>query len=97
MAVNGIEITDVSIFPSKSKNENSKVVAYARVILNECFVVTGIKVIDGSKGLFIAFPQEYSKAKKKGFDIVYPMEGALRIYFNEIVVGEYEKVLRGQS
>lgn len=97
MAVNNIEISEVNIFPSKSPNKNSKVVAFARVILNECFVITGIKVINGSKGLFIAFPQDYNKSKGKGFDIVYPMDGALRTYFNELVVGKYEDVLREQS
>ncbi|MBL8026812.1 MAG: SpoVG family protein [Fibrobacteres bacterium] len=54
-----IQVTDVKVFPLK--NKDSKVKAMAHVILNNCFRITGLKVVEGINGLFIGWPAEKGK------------------------------------
>ena len=49
MAINGIEITDVIIFPVKNKGESS-LQAFARIIVNDQFIINGIKILEGKNG-----------------------------------------------
>ncbi len=90
MGINGIEVTDVVVYPIKNKKENSKTVAFARIVLNDQFIISGVKIIEGVNGTFIAFPQEYNKKEGKGYDICFPTTAELRSYFSEQVLSQYE-------
>ena len=49
-----MEITEVRVFFKDAKDKKLK--AYAAVTFDDVFVVRNIKVIEGSKGLFVAMP-----------------------------------------
>jgi len=49
-----LEITEVRVSPAGSKEDKLK--AFCSVTFDQCFVVRDIRVIEGSKGLFIAMP-----------------------------------------
>lgn len=49
-----MKITEVRIF--KKENSDKKLRAFATVTFDDCFVVRDIKVIEGTKGLFVAMP-----------------------------------------
>ena len=49
-----MEITEVRIFPKEGKDKKLK--AYAAVTFDNAFVVRNIKIIEGSKGVFVAMP-----------------------------------------
>ncbi len=70
-----IEITEINIHVVKphATGTHSPLLAFARIVLNDCFVVTGIKVIQGKGGRFISFPREYDKATNTGKNICYPI------------------------
>ena len=54
-----MEVTDVRIhLISKKKN---RVKAFASVTFDNCFVVRGIRLIEGDNGLFLAMPSEESR------------------------------------
>ncbi len=55
-----MEVTDIRIF-LKEASADSKLKAYATVTFDHCFVVRNVKVIEGTKGLFIAMPSERAK------------------------------------
>lgn len=54
-----MEITEVRVFLKDSPDKKLK--AYATVTFDNCFVVRNIKVIEGTKGLFIAMPSRKIK------------------------------------
>jgi len=54
-----MEITEVRMFIKDSPDKKLK--AYATVTFDNAFVVRNIKVIEGSKGLFIAMPSRKIK------------------------------------
>lgn len=49
-----MEITEVRIFPRES--EDRKLKAYATITIDNSFVVRNVKIIDGTRGLFVAMP-----------------------------------------
>ncbi|HLE68937.1 MAG TPA: septation protein SpoVG family protein, partial [Vicinamibacteria bacterium] len=54
-----MEITEVRIFPV----DDDKLKAFVSIILDDCFVISDIKIIHGPKGLFVSMP---SKKRKDG-------------------------------
>lgn len=69
-----LEITDVKVNKVEVK---SKLVAFARIVFNDSFCVDGIRVIDGSKGLFIAMPSRKDKNNEYK-DVCYPINSETR-------------------
>ena len=69
---------------------DSKMKGSASVIIDDCFRITGIKIIEGSNGLFLSMP---SRKLKDGTnrDIVYPINSETRKLFNDVILTEYEK------
>ncbi len=53
-----MKITEVKIF---QKEEDDKLRAFATVTFDDCFVVRDIKIIEGSKGFFVAMPSRRVK------------------------------------
>ncbi len=56
-----MEVTEVRVF-LRNKDSNKKLRAYVTVTFDNCFVVRDVKVIEGSKGLFVAMPSTKMKA-----------------------------------
>lgn len=80
-------ITQVKVFPVAEE----KLKAYVSIVLDECFLVSDLKVIQGPNGLFISMP---SKRKKNGEfkDIAHPLNRETRETMEKRILEEYEKV-----
>jgi stage V sporulation protein G len=55
-----MEVTEVRVF-LRNKDSNKKLKAYVTVTFDNSFVVRDVKVIEGSKGLFVAMPSTKMK------------------------------------
>ena len=82
----GLEITEVRV----TLRDEDKLRAFVSITLNNCFVIRGLKVIQGTNGMFVAMP---SRRKSDGQfqDIAHPINGSTRSQMEEIVLREYEK------
>lgn len=87
MSVNGLKVTDVIIFPCKNKEGNVR--AFAKIVLNDQFIVSGVKVIESGSGLFVGFPQELSTDGNTYYDVCFPTTVELRRYISNIVLDQY--------
>ena len=56
-----MEVTEVRVF-LRNKDSNKKLKAYVTVTFDNSFVVRDVKVIEGSKGLFVAMPSAKMKS-----------------------------------
>lgn len=83
-----MEITQIRVFPV----EEDKLKAFVSVIFDDCFVVSDIKIIQGTQGLFISMP---SKKRKNGTfrDIAHPLNNETRRKFEEQIIAEYRQVV----
>jgi stage V sporulation protein G len=82
-----MEITQVKVFPV----DEEKLKAYVSIVLDECFLVSDLKVIHGPNGLFISMP---SKRKKNGEfkDIAHPLNRETREQMEKRILQEYERI-----
>src|SRR5262245_40291233 len=83
-----MEITDVRVFPV----DEEKLKAFVSIIIDDCFVVSDIKIISGASGLFISMP---SKKRKNGTfrDIAHPLNSDTRRRMEETILERYRETL----
>jgi stage V sporulation protein G len=86
-----MEITQVKVFPVHEE----KLKAYVSIVLDECFLVSDLKVIQGPNGLFISMP---SKRKKNGEfkDIAHPLNRETRERMEKRILEDYERTIAQQ-
>ncbi len=87
-----MDITAVKIFPVCER----KVKAYASIVLDDCFIVRDLKVINGESKLFVAMP---SKKMKDGSyrDTVHPLNSSMRQMIESSVLQAYQDQLAKQE
>lgn len=89
-----MEITEVKVFILGE----DKLKAFVSVVLDHCFMVNDIKVIQGRDGLFISMP---SRRKKNGEfkDVAHPLNNETRRWLESAILQTYENELaaRGES
>ena len=83
-----MEITEVQI--KKFEKENSRMKGIAVVSLDDCFLVKGIRIIDGDNGLFIAMPSK-TTASGEHSDIAHPINKETRQMFEEAIINAYNE------
>ena len=66
--------------------------AYASINLNDCFAIRNVKVVDSSKGLFIAMPS-YKAGNGEYKDICFPVTKEFREQLNNAVIEAYNQAL----
>jgi len=81
------EITEIRI--RKFDSPKSKIKAFVDITINNSLAIKNLKVIDGSKGLFLSMPS--TKNKEGGFDdIVFPINNEARKYMTDTILKEYK-------
>ena len=82
-----MKITDVKIYPVK--NSYSTLKAFANITIDDEFVVKGLKIVEGKKGVFLVMPSSKG-ADDQYYDDVFPITADCRDYLNTMVLGAYE-------
>ena len=82
-----MEVTEVRVFPV----DEDKLKAFVSIVLDDCFVVSDIKIISGTNGLFISMP---SKKRKNGTfrDIAHPLNNETRRKIEDKILARYREV-----
>ena len=81
-----MRITEVRV----SLRDDAKLKAFASITLDDCFVIRGLKIIEGKDGTFVAMP---SRRRKDGEyqDIAHPSNNEAREEMERIILDEYRK------
>ena len=88
-----MKITEVRVFPQA--NKENKLCAFANITFDECFVVRGLKVLEGSKGLFVVMPSR--KVKGDDYrDVAHPITAEFKDYIQKEVLNAYELFIEHQ-
>ena len=82
-----MEITNVKIYPYK-KAKKSNLKAFVSIELDECFAVTGIKVMDGKKGLFVSMPSR--EGDDEYYDVAFPVTKKFREELYDAILTAFE-------
>ena len=82
-----MKITSVNV--RKIEKEGSRMKGIASVLIEDCFAVHDIRIIEGDNGLFIAMPSR--KTATGGYrDIAHPINPETRTQFEEAILEAYK-------
>lgn len=82
-----MEITSVNI--RKVEKEDSRMKGIASILIDDCFAVHDIRIIEGDNGLFVAMPSR--KTATGGYrDIAHPINQEVRKLFEDKILEAYK-------
>ncbi len=83
-----MKITEIRI----SLRDDNKLKAFASITLDDCFVIRGLKIIEGAKGVFVAMP---SRKRPDGTyqDIAHPINNETRDWMEGLIIEAYKEEL----
>jgi stage V sporulation protein G len=84
-----LEISEIRI----TLRDDNKLRGFASITLDNCFVIRGLKIIEGASGLFIAMP---SRKRKDGTfqDIAHPINMRTRQWMESQVIAAYKQEMQ---
>lgn len=74
-------------------HNDSPLRAFASIKIADSFIVQNLKVLEGSKGLFVSMPQEKGsdkEGKEKYFDTAFPTKQEYREEISKLVLEAYQ-------
>ena len=81
-----MQVTYTQVYPRLS---TGKTKAMAKVTLDDCLQLTGIRVVDGANGLFVSYPNDPSYKGDDFRTIFYPLTKELRAHIEAKVLAAY--------
>lgn len=82
-----LKITSVNV--RKIEKEDSRMKGIASVLIDDCFAIHDLKIIEGDNGLFVAMPSR--KTATGGYrDIAHPINPETRKLFEETILEAYK-------
>ncbi len=86
-----MKITEVRI----SVRDDEKLKAFVSITLDNCFVIRGLKVIKGNRGMFVAMP---CRKRPDGTfqDLAHPINNETRHWIEEEILSRYRQELESQ-
>lgn len=83
-----MKITEIRI----SLRDDNKLKAFASITIDNCFVIRGLKIIEGAKGVFVAMP---SRKRPDGTyqDVAHPINNETRDWMEGLIITAYNEEL----
>ena len=79
-----LRITEVRV----SLRDDAKLKAFASITIEDCFVIRGLKVIEGNNNrMFVAMPSR-KRPDGKHQDLAHPIKKEMRQLIEDVVIGE---------
>ncbi len=83
-----MELTEINI----NLRDEEKLRAFVNITFDDVFVVRGLKIIQGNKGLFVCMPsRKLTNGTYK--DIAHPINNDFRQQIESMILDKYQKVL----
>ncbi len=83
-----MNITDVRV--SMVEDKEKKLRAFVSIVIDGCFFVSDIKIIEGEKGFFLSMP---SKRRRDGTfkDVAHPINTETRKMMEDVIFAKYRE------
>lgn len=87
-----MKITEVRV----SLRDDEKLRAFVSITLDNCFVIRGLKIIQGNRGMFVAMP---SRKRPDGSfqDLAHPINNETRRWMEEEILTAYRHELENRA
>lgn len=87
-----MEITNINIKLIGKDGVNAK--AHVNILIDNCFAVKGIRIIQNGKKTIVAMPS-YKTKNGEYKDIAHPINSEVREYFNKIILSKFHEIVLG--
>ena len=89
-----LSVTAVQVYPLREALRKTR--AMACVVLADQLQLTGLRIVDGSNGLFVAYPNDPSYKGEDYRRIFYPITRDLRDRIEAAVIAAYYEAVQAQ-
>ena len=89
-----LAVTDVQVFPFKGGATLGHMKAMARIVLNDQFVVQGLRVMEGENGLFVGYPPDNFYKGEDYRSQCFPVTRQLREHIENCVLEKYQELTK---
>lgn len=90
-----MQITDTRVRLHQRGAADDRLLARVSIVIDEVFVVHGLRVIQGSYGPFVAMPRDGADPDRR--DIAHPITPEARMYVQETVLVAYRAQCDAQA
>lgn len=84
-----MKITSVSVH--KVTEDKGRMKGIATVVLDDCFKIKGIRIIEKDSKLMLAMPSRKNK-NNENEDVAHPLNKETRLMFEEAILTEFNKI-----
>lgn len=88
-----LAVTSVQVFPFKEGPSLGHMKALATVTLNDQLAIRGLRVMDGSNGLFVGYPNDPFYKGEDFRSICFPITRTLREHIENCVLEKYQAAI----
>lgn len=81
------EVTEVKI--NMYNSSSSKIKAFAKITIDGCFCVDGLKILEGTKGIFVGMPSTKNNKTGEFRDVAFPVNSETRAIITDAVLEAY--------
>ncbi|MFH1144040.1 MAG: septation regulator SpoVG [Candidatus Eisenbacteria bacterium] len=85
-----MKITEVRV----SLRDDEKLKAFVSITLDNCFVIRGLKIIQGNRGMFVAMPSR-KRSDETFQDIAHPINNETRRWMEDEILSHYRQEVEG--
>ena len=86
-----LAVTNVQIFPFQEGINTGHIKGIANVVLNEQFLIRGLRITDGENGLFVGYPLDPFYNEQEDFrNVCNPITRQLREHIENCVLEKYQ-------
>lgn len=90
-----LAVSEVRIFPFKEGPSLGHMKAIAEIVLNDQFIVRGLRIMDGEYGLFVSYPTDPFVKGDDYKSICNPITRQLREHIENTVLEKYTEMQKG--
>ena len=84
-----MKITNVRVTKNESILKNTNLKGFAAITIDGEFVVNGIRIVEGKKGMFLDFPSRKNKVGKY-INVAFPINNEARRKIEDAVLEVYD-------
>ncbi len=88
-----LAVTNVQVYPFKEGPSLGHIRGLANVVLNDQFMVRGLRVMEGENGLYVGYPNDPFYKGESFRSIVTPITKPLREHIENCVLEKYQAAI----
>lgn len=85
-----LTVTNVQVFPFKEGPSMGHMKGLAQVVFNDQFVIRGLRIMDGTNGLFVGYPNDPFYKGEDFRCICNPVTRELREHIENCILEKYQ-------